>query len=79
VTLSEVRCPTCDGSGFVARNDQRFPCPTCSPRTSASAPYLAANEREDGSALRIMRLAAYVVGAAALVALLALVMRLLWK
>jgi hypothetical protein len=79
VTLSEVRCPTCDGSGFVARNDQRFPCPTCSPTGGVSAPYLAPNEREDGVALRIFRRAAYAVGAAALIALFALLITLLWK
>jgi len=74
MTLSDDRCPTCDGSGFVVRNDQRYPCPTCSAGSAASGPYLA----DHSSALRIARSAAYVIGAAAIVAVLALVIKALW-
>jgi hypothetical protein len=41
MTLSEAHCPTCDGTGFVSRNNQRAPCPTCSPASNGSVPYLA--------------------------------------
>jgi hypothetical protein len=74
---SDDRCPTCDGSGFVARSDQRYPCPTCSPMSDASGPYLAADPDESG-AVRVARLAAYGLGAAALIAVLALVVKALW-
>jgi len=76
--LSDDRCPTCDGSGFVVRSDQRYPCPTCSAGSAASGPYLAAGNPDRSSALRIARSAAYVIGAAALVAVLALVIKALW-
>jgi len=78
MTLSDDRCPTCDGSGFVVRNDQRYPCPTCSAGSAASGPYLAADNPDHSSALRIARSAAYVIGAAAIVAVLALVIKALW-
>jgi hypothetical protein len=77
MTLSEERCPTCDGSGFVSR-DERFACPTCSPTSNVSAPYVVADNPDQSNALRIMRWAAYLVGAAALIALLALLIKLLW-
>jgi ribosomal protein S27AE len=77
MTSSGDRCPTCDGSGFVARGDQRYPCPTCSPSSSASGPYLAADP-DDRSALHIARSAACGLGAAALIAVLALVLKALW-
>jgi len=79
MTLSEERCPTCDGSGFVARDDQRSPCPTCSPTSSATAPYLAHNVADQSGALVVLRFAAYLIGAAAFVAALALVIKELWK
>jgi len=75
---TEERCPTCDGSGFVARNDQRFSCPTCSPRSDVGGPYLIPNDPHHSSALHIARSAAYVVGAGALVAVLALLITALW-
>jgi hypothetical protein len=78
MTLSEERCPTCDGSGFVARNNQRAPCPTCSQASNTTTPYLATGAPYDSSALRIVRSAAYLVGAAALVAALALLIKVLW-
>jgi hypothetical protein len=74
---SDDRCPTCDGSGFVARSDRRYPCPTCSPTSDASGPYLAADPAK-GSAVHIARSAAYGLGAAALIAVLALVLKALW-
>jgi len=58
---SHDRCPTCNGSGFIARGDQRYPCPTCSPSSGASGPYLAADP-DESSALRIARSAAYGFG-----------------
>ena len=79
MTLSEERCPTCDGSGFVARNDQRSACPTCSPTSSVTAPYHAHNVPNESSALVLLRFAAYLIGAAALIAALALVIKELWK
>jgi hypothetical protein len=78
MTSSDDQCPTCGGSGFVIRNDQRYPCPTCSPASGASGPYLAADKPNDSSALRIARSAAYGLGAAALIAVLALVLKALW-
>ena len=78
MTSNDDRCPTCDGSGFVVRNDQRYLCPTCSPTSDASRPYLAADNPDRSSALRIARSAAYVMGAAALVAVVALVVKVLW-
>jgi ribosomal protein S27AE len=79
MTLTEERCPTCDGSGFVARNGHRSACPTCSPTSSVSAPYVAPSDPDQSSALRILRWAAYLVGTAALVAVLALLIKQLWK
>jgi hypothetical protein len=78
MTSSEERCPTCDGTGLVSRNDQRTPCPTCSPAGNGSAPYLAPNESDRSGAVRIVRSAAYVVGAAAVLAMLALLIKVLW-
>jgi hypothetical protein len=78
MTSSEERCPTCDGTGFVTRDDQRYPCPTCSPRSDVGGPHLTAEGRDQSNALRIARAAAYLMGAAALVAVLALVMNALW-
>jgi hypothetical protein len=78
MTSSEERCPTCDGSGFVMRGDQRLPCPTCSPTNSTSEPYLARNGSGETLASRVFRWAAYIVGAAALVAAIALLIKLLW-
>jgi hypothetical protein len=65
--------PTCDGSGFIAQNDQQYPCPACSPASDASGPCLAADEYDKSSALHIARSATYGMGAAALIAVLALV------
>jgi hypothetical protein len=75
MSSSDDRCPTCDGSGFVARSDQRYPCPTCSSTSDASGPYLAADPDES---VHIARSAAYGLGAAALIAVLALVLKALW-
>jgi hypothetical protein len=77
---TEERCPTCEGSGFVARNDQRLSCPTFSPKSDVSGPYLSLspNDLHHGSALHIARSAAYVVGAGALFAVLALLITALW-
>ena len=80
MTLSEERCPTCDGSGVVSRGDQRFACPTCSPTTNGRGPYLTpADFHDQSNALRIVRWAAYLVGAVAFLAVLALMIRALWK
>jgi hypothetical protein len=78
MTSSEERCPTCDGTGFVSRNDQRTPCPTCSPAGNGSAPYLAPNESDRSGALRTVRSAAYAVGAAAVLAVSAFLIKVLW-
>jgi hypothetical protein len=78
MTLGAERCPTCDGSGLVARNEQRYRCPTCSPASDAGAPYSAIYGGGDGSALRFIRSAVYAVGAAGVVAMLALLIRALW-
>src|SRR5262245_14954098 len=74
MTLGEERCPTCDGSGVVARNDQRYPCPTCSP-SDAGAPYSAIHGADHGAAPRMVRSAAYALGAAGVVAMLALLLK----
>ena len=79
MTSSEERCPTCDGTGLVSRNDQRTPCPTCSPEGNGSAPYLAPNKSDRSGALRIVRSAAYAVGAAAVLAVMALLIKVLWQ
>jgi len=78
MTLSEERCPTCDGSGFVARNNQRAPGPTCSHASNTTTPYPTPDAPYDGGALRFVRSTAYLVGAAALVAALALLIKVLW-
>jgi len=79
MTSSDHRCPTCDGSGFVTRNDQRYPCPTCTPTTDIGRPYLTADEPDPSSGpLQIARSVAYGFGAAALIALLALIVKILW-
>ena len=70
---SDDRCPTCDGSGFVARNDQRYPCPTCSPTGDVSGPCLAAVP-DESSALSIARSAAHGLGLAALIAAMVMVL-----
>jgi len=77
MTLGEERCPTCDGSGVVARSHQRYPCPTCSP-SDAGAPYSAIYGADHGSGPRIVRSAAYALGAAGVVAMLALLLKALW-
>jgi hypothetical protein len=78
MTQSEERCPTCDGSGFVARNNQRAPCPTCSQASNTTTPYLAPDAPYESSVLRIVHSAAYLVGATAIVAALALLIKVLW-
>src|SRR5262245_2605227 len=75
---SDDQCPTCDGSGFVVRNEQQYPCPTCSPTTDIGRPYLTADETAPSSPFHIARSVAYGLGAAALFAVLALVLRALW-
>jgi hypothetical protein len=77
MTFSNEHCPTCEGSGFVGRKDQRSPCPTCSPRTVQTAP-IARGEAHTGNVLRIVRWAAWLVGAVALMAVLAVVFNALW-
>jgi DnaJ-class molecular chaperone len=79
VTLREERCPTCDGTGSIARDNQQYPCPTCSPSSEESVPYLAPNDSHDSSALRLARTAAYVVGVAAVVAVMALLIKAAWQ
>jgi hypothetical protein len=78
MTSSEERCPTCDGTGFVTRDDQHYSCPTCSPRSDVGRPHLTAEGGNQSHALRIARTAAYLMGAAALVAVLALLLSALW-
>ena len=74
---SDDRCPTCDGSGFVARSDQHYACPTCSPTSDAGGPYLAADP-DQSNALSVARSAAYGLGAAALISVVVLVIMALW-
>jgi hypothetical protein len=78
MTLGAERCPTCDGSGFVARNHQRYHCPTCSPSSAAGAPHSAIYGGDHRSALRIVLSAVYAVGAAGVVAMLGLLLKALW-
>jgi hypothetical protein len=75
---SDDRCPTCDGSGSVTRNDKQYPCPTCSPTTDIGRPYLSADEPAPSSPFHMARAAAYGLAAAALIAVLAIVVRALW-
>lgn len=78
MTSSNERCPTCDGTGFVARHDQRYPCPTCSPSSDGGGPYFAADDPEQSRARRIARVAVCAMAAAALVAVLAMLINALW-
>jgi hypothetical protein len=75
MTSSDDRCPTCDGSGSVTRNDQTYPCPTCSPTTDIGRPYLSAEESMPRS---LFRSVAHGVGAAGLIAVLAILIKTLW-
>jgi DnaJ-class molecular chaperone len=77
MTSSDDRCPTCDGSGFVARNDQQYPCPTCSLATDTGKPHLTA-EPDGSGTLHIARSVAYGLGAAAVIGALAFVVKALW-
>jgi hypothetical protein len=74
---SDDRCPTCDGSGSVTRNDQQYPCPTCSPTTDIGRPYLSADEPPIGP-FHTARSVAYGLGAAAVIGALALIVKALW-
>jgi hypothetical protein len=69
---SDDRCPTCDGSGAVTRNDQQYPCPTCSPTTDIGSdiggPYLIGDEPTQSSPLHIARSVAYGLAAATVIA-----------
>ena len=80
MSSSEERCPTCDGSGALVRGGQRYPCPTCSLAKDTGAPYLAPapSSHVDANALGLVRSAAYVVGAVAFFAVLALLVKALW-
>jgi len=75
---SDDRCPTCDGSGSVTRNDQQYPCPTCSPTTDIGRPYLTAEEPGPSSPFRIARSVAYGLGVAAIIGVLAILIKTLW-
>jgi hypothetical protein len=72
------RCPTCDGNGVVARSDQQYPCPTCSPATDTGRPYLTADKPEQSGPLQMARSVAYGLAAAAVIGVLALVVKTLW-
>jgi hypothetical protein len=72
---SDDRCPTCEGSGFVARHDEQHPCPTCSPTTDIGRPYLTADELSLSNPFHIARSVAYGLGVAAVIAALALAVK----
>ena len=78
MTSSEERCPTCDGTGLVSRNDQllaRRVHPIAMEVRRISPP----TNPTDSGALRIVRSAAYAVGAAAVLVLMALLIKVLWQ
>jgi hypothetical protein len=78
MSSTDDQCPTCDGRSFVVRNKQQYPCPTCSPATETRGPYLTANEPEPSGPLQMARSTAYGLGAALVIAALALVAKSLW-
>ena len=72
MSLNDKRCPTCDGTNFIERRDGRVPCPTCSPSSHQTEPYVLADDQEQTSASRALRLRILFLAAIALVAMLAL-------
>lgn len=78
MTSSDDRCPTCDGSGSVTRDDKQYPCPTCAPTTDIGRPYLSADEPGRRNPFHTAQSVAYGLGVAVLVAVLALVLMALW-
>jgi hypothetical protein len=40
-TISSEHCPTCHGTTFVTRGDNRIACPTCSPATQRDKRHVA--------------------------------------
>jgi hypothetical protein len=78
VAVSEGRCPTCDGSGYIARNGHGWPCPTCSP-SAAGAPALRSDDDIQTGILRYVRWSASFVGAVAFVVMVALLIKFLWN
>jgi hypothetical protein len=79
VVISEERCPTCAGRGYIVRDQRRWPCPTCSPASSTTAvQYLHADDRIERRALGYLRWAAFFVAAFGTVLALALLAIALW-
>jgi len=66
---SDERCPTCDGTSFITRDDQRIACPTCSDASNESPLYVGGDDYRDGDDR--WRLAGLFLGGAALVVALA--------
>jgi len=78
VAVNEKRCPTCDGSGYIARSGHGWPCPTCSPASAADAPTLRSDDDNQTGILRYVRWAVSFVGAVAFVVMVALLVKFLW-
>ena len=79
MVISEERCPTCMGSGYIVRDQRRSPCPTCSPAISTTAvQHLHADDKIESRALGYLRRAAFFVGAFGTVLALTLLAIALW-
>jgi len=78
MAVSEERCPTCDGSGHIARSGRGWPCPTCAPASASGAPSLRSNEDIQTGILRYVRRAASFVGVVAFLVMVALLVKFLW-
>lgn len=78
MAVSEERCPTCDGSGYIARSGHGWPCPTCSPSSAVGAPSFRSDDDIQTGIRRYLRWAASFVGAVAFVVVVVLLVRFLW-
>ena len=72
MSLNDKRCPTCDATNFIQWGDGRVPCPTCSPSSHQTEPYVLADDQEEDSTSRAWRLKIVFLAAVALVAIFAL-------
>jgi ribosomal protein S27AE len=71
-TISSEHCPTCDGTTFVTRSNDRVACPTCSPAGQRSGLHVPDRNHSRVRASHILRWAMLFAGVAILVGFIAL-------